>query len=97
MDYREAFVSRALELIKSYKGSVPTEVKSVIRVLGTEKDPHTLTSAEFNILQEVADRIDTQAKLNKVQKTIRRGAPQNGSGEMNFEKKPFYHHKRGSM
>lgn len=72
MNYRQAFVSRALDLINSHKGNVPTEVRSIIKELGVSKDPSTLSSEEFNLLQETADRIDTQIRINQVQRSMRR-------------------------
>jgi hypothetical protein len=72
MDYRETYVNRALDLIRSYRGYIPYEVRILVGKLDREKDPHSLTSAEFNMLQETADRIDTQIKTSKVQNSMRR-------------------------
>mgnify|MGYP001565601166 CR=1 FL=1 len=71
MNYREAFVSRAVELINSYRGNVPSEVKEIIKELGISKTPETLSREEFNLLQDVAEKIDTQIRINNVQAAMR--------------------------
>jgi hypothetical protein len=100
MDYRQAFVDRALQLIKGYKGSVPSEIKTIMKELEIEKTPHSLSTEEFNLLQDAAERIDTQTRLNQVQKTIRRSSkpielsgrtprPSNGSDRFHLRRSSF--------
>lgn len=91
MNYRETFVNRALDVLKSYKGSLPPEVRSIVHDIGVVKDAHTLTTAEFNALQDAAERIDTQQRINQVQKTIRRSSASRvmlENKDYTFEKKP---------
>jgi hypothetical protein len=72
VDYRKAFVDRALDLIQSFRGSVPGEVKEIVAQLGEGKTAGTLTSHEFNVLVELGNRIDTQRRLVDVQKKMRK-------------------------
>ena len=74
MDYRETFVNRALDILKSQKGGLPPEVRNIVKELDAQKDAHSLSTEEFNLLQDAAERIDTQIRINKVQKTIRRSS-----------------------
>jgi len=72
MNYRETFILRAMELLKSYKGHLPPDIRNIVQSLSGDRQPGTLTSEEFNALQEVAERIETAQRLSKVQRSGRR-------------------------
>jgi hypothetical protein len=95
MDYRRTFVSRALELIQSYKGPVSYDVRNIVRELSAMREPRSLSTDEFNLLQDAADRIDTQIKINKVQRSMRRnGGDENSPEPVRTYEQRYYHHRR---
>ena len=63
MNYRETFILRAVELLKAYKGHLPPDVRNIVTGLSADRKPNSLTSEEFNALQEIAERIETAQRL----------------------------------
>ena len=72
MNYRETFILRAMELLKAYKGHLPPDVRNIVTGLSGDRKPNSLTSDEFNALQEIAERIETAQRLSKVARSGRR-------------------------
>ena len=82
MDYRETFVQRALGTLRGYKGSISPEVLRIMRDVDLGKPSQLLTNYEYNLLQDLAERIETRHRITQIQRNSHRNAAKLAVDEM---------------